>query len=791
MTCHGIPDLSLESIVASGRNAEKISLPTLQSKMKCDPEGYESELFLLYRHFDSSLDLFQQQASLNMHSDGTGSNGGDPTVAKELGDLAMFLSHVTPFYPNHLSDFPKKLSDLLHSAARSLPSNLKCHLAQALILLMNRKMVDIGDNLALFMELQTLGDRTLRKLAFSHVIQSIRRMNQKHKNEAKNRALQNILFSMLQEEDESKAKRSLVILCDLHRRRVWFDDRTANAICTACFHSSSRIMISALSFLLGYERLEEADDSDDSSGEEDMTPQKAQVVISREAVYKAHHKGTSASKKKKQAKLQRAIRTMKKQQRTLSEKNTSNYYSPLSHLKDAQGFAEKLFSRLQTSNERFEVKMMILKVVARTVGLHRLILLNFYPFMQKYVQPHQRDITELLAAAVQACHDMVPPDAVEPLFRQVVNQFVHDRSRTEAIAVGLNVVREICLRIPLLMTEDLLQDLVQYKKSHEKAVSTAARSLIVLFREVCPSLLIKKDRGRPTDPKAKPKAFGEMNVSTTVPGVELLDDDDEKSDTNESESSVSDYDEAFATNDEKSCELNEDGEASENDELEEESDDFSDFHDDEEQESDAVSNETEEESDEDEEKVDKGDSVTKKRKFCDVGQLSAADTSLRALKRLAGETMQPISSDSMDGILSNEDFQRIRELQAKKEAKVALAQHGLLRNGSDAKAGAYKIPNAEQLSTRRMNPAKLEVKRKMTKEEKLELIKAGREDRVKYQAKTAIKKKKTGGSSNRQKEHKKAMPMAAKRSKVARSRQEKKRQQKLAGKQFRGKKAWK
>lgn len=34
------------------------------------------------------------------------------------------------------------------------------------------------------------------------------------------------------------------------------------------------------------------------------------------------------------------------------------------------------------------------------------------------------------------------------------------------------------------MTEDLLQDLVLYKKSHEKAVSSAARSLISLFREV-------------------------------------------------------------------------------------------------------------------------------------------------------------------------------------------------------------------------------------------------------------------------------------------------------------------
>lgn len=116
-------------------------------------------------------------------------------------------------------------------------------------------------------------------------------------------------------------------------------------------------------------------------------------------------------------------------------------------------------------------------------------------------------------------------------------------------------------------------------------------------------------------------------------------------------------------------------------------------------------------------------------------------------------------------------------------------------------------------------------------------MKAGREDRGKYQARTAVKQKKvqllhsiiyllyiylavvvvfiafyyiekwrsytgshvflwdmneqTGGLSNRQKEHKKAMPLAAKRSKVARSRVEKKKKQQRSGKQFRGKKAWK
>ena len=48
-----------------------------------------------------------------------------------------------------------------------------------------------------------------------------------------------------------------------------------------------------------------------------------------------------------------------------------------------------------------------------------------------------------------------------------------------------------------------------------------------------------------------------------------------------------------------------------------------------------------------------------------------------------------------------------------------------------------------------------------------------------------------GGLSNRQKEHKKFMPIAAKRGKIARSKQEKKIKQARSSKQFRGKKAWK
>ncbi|XP_061350281.1 uncharacterized protein LOC133295455 isoform X2 [Gastrolobium bilobum] len=806
MSCLGV--MAADPLLASGRSSEMLDLLALQSKMKCDPEGYESELLLLKGQFNSLLELFQQNAAMNF----TSSIGidRDSTIAKELSEKAKVLAHVTPFYPNHLADFPQKLADFLRSTARTLPSKLRCDLTKSHIMLINRKIVEIRETLSLFMELQTLGDKKLRKLAFNHVVTSIKDMNEKHKDEAKNRSLQNVLFTMLQEEDEVRAHRAFETLRKLHQGKVWFDERTGNAICTASFHQSSRIMKAALQFLLGYEKIENAEDSDDSSSNDELA-ESPQVILRREAVYKANHQGTSASKKKKQAKLQRAVRSIKKKQRS-SENSNRNYYSPLNHLKDAQGFAEKLLSRVQNCNERFEVKMMMLKLIARTVGLHRLILLNFYPFLQKYIQPHQRDVTNLLAAVVQACHDMVPPDVVEPLFKQIVNQFVHDRSRPEAITVGLNTVREICMRMPLLMNEDLLQDLALYKKSHEKSISIAARSLIALFREVCPSLLVKKDRGRPIDSEARPKAYGEVNVAIDVPGAELLQiiDNDDEQESDDSVCSGSDGEQEndqMSINDDENQLYTDVGSEDEDDQssdyetyVSDADNDFEDTGDvleDNEQSDDEDGEVSEHEEDDDLHTFsDDGSAETKgilkdsakKRKFTDFnGQLVAADTSLRALKKLAGTTMGDALPESKDGILSNEDFQRIKELKAKKEVKTALVQHGL------AKSATVKVPSADQLSLKRVDGTMLEahVRKKLSKDERLALVRAGREERGKYYARTAVKQKKTGGLSNRQKEHKKKMPLAAKRGKVARSRIEKKKKNQQSGKQFRGRKAWK
>ena len=57
----------------------------------------------------------------------------------------------------------------------------------------------------------------------------------------------------------------------------------------------------------------------------------------------------------------------------------------------------------------------------------------------------------------QAVHDLVPPDALAPVLKQLADQFINDRTRPEAMAVGLKTVRELAARSPLIMTPDLLQ----------------------------------------------------------------------------------------------------------------------------------------------------------------------------------------------------------------------------------------------------------------------------------------------------------------------------------------------
>ena len=49
----------------------------------------------------------------------------------------------------------------------------------------------------------------------------IRAANAKHKNNQLNKTLQNFLFTMMADENEMAARKSLDVMMELYRRRVW------------------------------------------------------------------------------------------------------------------------------------------------------------------------------------------------------------------------------------------------------------------------------------------------------------------------------------------------------------------------------------------------------------------------------------------------------------------------------------------------------------------------------------------------------------------------------------------
>jgi protein SDA1 len=158
----------------------------------------------------------------------------------------------------------------------------------------------------------------------------------------------------------------------------------------------------------------------------------------------------------------------------------------------------------------------------------------------RYLTPKQRDVTQFLACSAMASHEFIPPDVLEPLIRKIADEFVTGGVSFEVLQAGfvrrtpfandrLNSIREICTRAPLVMNADLLQDLTSYKNSRDKGVVNAARSLISLYRDVAPELLLRKDRGKNVSmamsagQPGQNIQFGvERNVANGIVGLELL-----------------------------------------------------------------------------------------------------------------------------------------------------------------------------------------------------------------------------------------------------------------------------
>ena len=107
---------------------------------------------------------------------------------------------------------------------------------------------------------------------------------------------------------------------------------------------------------------------------------------------------------------------------------------------DPQSLAEKLLKFLLGYNGKFHIKLMIMDLISRLIGMHQLMVLNFYPFIQRYLNAHQRDVTKCLLFAAQAIHEVVPSDVVEKLVRTICYNFITDQNADEvSLSLSLSI----------------------------------------------------------------------------------------------------------------------------------------------------------------------------------------------------------------------------------------------------------------------------------------------------------------------------------------------------------------
>lgn len=413
-------------------------------------------------------------------------------------------------------------------------------MVQALMLLRNRGLIPGLPLLKLFFQLFRVQDKLLREVVFTQIISDIKNLNRAgvvtagtkrkvklHPSEtnksAVNAKLQTFMYSMVHDTSTTAARKSLDVLTELFRRRIWTDARTVNAIAAGCQADSSKLVVPACRFLCG--ELDAPDVEEADSDDEADQQRKAQEYA---RAHKPNASDLHLFSKKTRKRFRQAQRHIQKMRirKTSSKDKEKVVFPAVTMLHDPQGLAEHMLKQVRGGKFRFEVRLLMLNTVTRIVGQHKLVILSLYSFLQRYLTAHQRHVTQVMAYLIQGCHENVPPQELVPVLRGIANAFITERCPAEVMQVGINAVNEVLKRAPSVLEEEgmkeLVTDLVLYRKDRDKGVVMASRGLLNTVREMYPNLLDAKDRGMGHDEEAAPSAYGALPVVKDVFGATLL-----------------------------------------------------------------------------------------------------------------------------------------------------------------------------------------------------------------------------------------------------------------------------
>lgn len=504
--------------------AATVDLSLLASKCNKDPCSYREDFLVQLRHFDALASVVEMRPG---------------AAHAELAALVTFVGAVAGAFRDDARPAAEWAVRVLSERGVELHPSVRRALVRTLGMCRARGVLRAADTVPVYFKLLRCHDKALRRTLHGMIGGDLKRAAGGGREEqALKSGLLRLASVMMRDSDAVAVKQMLQVFVRLYRKRVWADDaRLVNTLAAACFHPSGEVVQKACRFFLDSDRAvfgeddEDEDDEDDEDGEahEDEEddegenagggngdhgrgakrsssgggiPRKTQLADSvRTQQARRTFKLTSKKSTRKKKQFERAVARERKRE-ARQNAGAALHEAPLSFsaiqlLNDPQEFAERLFAQLRTRHDTFANRLSLIHLVSRLIAVHELIVLAFYPYLQNYMRPSQRDVTQVLAYAAQACHRHVPPDVVEPMLRHLAYEFVSDRRSDEVMAIGLNTIREVCARVPDAMDATLLQDLVQYKRCRDKGVMMSARGLMQLFRDLRPHLLLRRDRGRP------------------------------------------------------------------------------------------------------------------------------------------------------------------------------------------------------------------------------------------------------------------------------------------------------
>lgn len=707
----------------------------------------------------------------------SGSSGNNDKSTQLFADLINFVSQCSQCYPQLTAELPGQLRSLLlgEGGMMMVKGDLREACVRNLVMLRNKDVIDSITLLQTLLPLLPHAGKDLRATVRRTILTDLKTSNQRTKNHRLNRVVQGLLFGMIEAGmggevtgDKGKGKQTqpggeamwaVMMVRELWKKGVWTDAKTVSIAALATFHPNTKVQSAAIHFFLGSDN----DDEEDSDDEDT-------VATSRKNVKGIEHKNkVKKTGRKEERLLKKAQSGLSHERRKRAEDAGKRVNFPaLELLHDPQTFGEKLYDNLQKHDKKYSLdhKILIMQLLSRVMGVHKLCILGFYTFIIKYLTYHQLQVTLILVSLAQSVHDLTPPDVLTPVIRKIAQEFVHPGVGAEVIAAGINAIREVCRRQPWCMEEDLLGDLVEYKKSKDKGVATAAGGILQLFREVNPGMLKRRDRGKAASmgligPGVAAYGHGQ-DAAEGIEGLELLEEHFAAM-RKEANGGVSDDEDAPMDEDDEAGWENWEAES----DSESESDGWVDV------DSDGDDLEISDSEDEGKPKRDKREKRRRRRgaesdsedEDADAAAESDDDAkSVVSTATSATSEAKKLSLLAQQKILTPADFALLNELKLK-AAQKAVETAG----GTAAKRKLAELERAKRTVTVEEQGQFLTVDeilgpRKKTKadyEERMESIRRGREDREKFGSLKGKKMKdKPSSSTNREKARNKPLMMA-------------------------------